>query len=71
MTPHEHHTKIGILHDPRCPECGPAKRPRRRAAVRREAAGRTKRMRRRARPNNAVSGGAERRTLDGLVGGAE
>jgi hypothetical protein len=22
-------------------------------------------------PNNAVSGGAERRTLDGLVGGAE
>ena len=54
MTPHEHHTKIGILHDPRCPECGPAKRPRRRAAVRREEAGRTKRMRRRARSNAQI-----------------
>ena len=54
MTPHEHHVRIGILHDPRCPECGPAKRPRRRAAVRREAAGRTKRMRRRARLNAQI-----------------
>jgi hypothetical protein len=55
MTPHEHHIRIGILHDPRCSECGPTKRPRRRAAVRREVAVRTKRMRRRARSNKEVS----------------
>ena len=55
MTPHEHHIRIGILHDPRCSECGPTKRARRRAAVRREAAVRTTRMRRRARANDALS----------------
>jgi hypothetical protein len=54
MTQHEHHIRIGILHDPRCSECGPTKRPRRRAAVRREAVVRTKRMRRRARVNAQI-----------------
>jgi len=58
MTPHEHHIRIGILHDPRCSECGPTKRPRRRAAVRREVAVRTVRMRRRARANKSSSLGA-------------